>query len=130
MKELMINNKLVIGMVHFPALPGSASFDDDSNLSKTLDLNVNNIQTANYHIDPIDSLQILYDNWYLNNLDYILGDVNQDLNIDILDVIVVINIILDLHTPNIIEILSSDINEDEIINIQDIIILLAIILDD
>ena len=95
-----------------------------------LDLNVNNIQSINYHIDPIDSLQIVYNEWYLDNIDYILGDVNQDLNIDILDVILVINIILDLHDPQIIEILSSDINEDGIINIQDIIILLAIILDD
>ena len=36
MKELMKNNKLVIGMVHLPALPGTSSFDDDSNLTKTL----------------------------------------------------------------------------------------------
>ena len=35
MKEFMKNNKLVIGMVHLPALPGSSSFDDDANLSKT-----------------------------------------------------------------------------------------------
>ena len=83
-----------------------------------------------YHIDPIDSLQTLFDTWYLENLDYTLGDINQDENIDILDVISVINIILGAYDPDLVETLSSDINEDQIINIQDIIILIAIILDD
>jgi hypothetical protein len=45
MKELMINNKLVIGMVHFPALPGSSSFNDDSNLSKILDSVLNDLES-------------------------------------------------------------------------------------
>ena len=43
MKEFMKNNKLVIGMVHLPALPGSSSFDDDANLSKTLDSVLNDL---------------------------------------------------------------------------------------
>jgi len=103
---------------------------DDLNNDYYLDLNVHNVEFIGYHIDPIDSLQILYDTWYLDNLDYILGDINQDENIDILDVIFVINIILDIYEPNLLEILSSDINQDNIINIQDIIILIAIILDD
>lgn len=94
-----------------------------------LDLNVNNVDFVGYHIDPIDSLHILFNNWYLENLDYTLGDVNQDQNIDILDVVLVINIILGVHQEDIVEFLSSDINGDQIINIQDIIILIAIILD-
>ena len=102
---------------------------DDSDDSYYLDINVNNVEFVGYHIDPIDSLQNLFDAWYLNNLDYTLGDVNQDENIDILDVISIINIVLDIYEPELIEILSSDINEDQIINIQDIIILIAIILD-
>jgi len=103
---------------------------DDLNNDYYLDINVHNVEFVGYHIDPIDSLQILYDTWYLDNLDYTLGDINQDENIDILDVIFVINIILDIYEPNFVEILSSDINQDNIINIQDIIILIAIILDD
>ena len=94
-----------------------------------LDINVNNVDFIPYHIDPIDSLQVLFDDWYLSTLEYILGDVNQDQNIDILDVIYMVNIILGLLEPNIVEFLSSDINEDEVINIQDVIILIAIILD-
>ena len=103
---------------------------DDLNNDYYLDINVHNVEFVGYHIDPIDSLQILYDTWYLDNLDYTLGDINQDENIDILDVIFVINIILNIYEPNSVEILSSDINEDQIINIQDIIILIAVILDD
>ena len=30
----MVNNKLIIGMVHFPPLPGSPEFNDDKDLSK------------------------------------------------------------------------------------------------
>ena len=29
MKELMKKNKIIIGMVHFPPLPGTPNFDDD-----------------------------------------------------------------------------------------------------
>ena len=94
-----------------------------------LDLNVNNVDFTPYHIDPIDSLQVLFDDWYLSTLEYTLGDINQDQNIDILDVVSIVNIILGHLQPNIVEFLSSDINEDEVINIQDIIILIAIILD-
>jgi len=94
-----------------------------------LDINVNNVDFISYNIDPIDSLQVLFDDWYLSTLEYILGDINQDQNIDILDVISMVNIILGSLQPNIVEFLSSDINEDEVINIQDIIILIAIILD-
>ena len=32
----MKNNKLIIGMVHLPPLPGSPNFNDDKNLNKTL----------------------------------------------------------------------------------------------
>ena len=47
MKKLMKNNKLIIGMVHFPPLPGSPEFNDDKDLSKTL----------KSVIEDIDSLQ-------------------------------------------------------------------------
>ena len=94
-----------------------------------LDINVNNVEFTSYHIDPIDSLQTLYDQWCLNNTEYIVGDVNQDQSVDVLDAINTVNIILGIYQPNMIEFLSADINGDEVINIQDIIILIAIILE-
>ena len=103
--------------------------EPDDNSIYHLDLNVNNVNLVSYHIDPIDSLQILFDEWYLDNLEYTLGDINQDQNIDVLDVVSLVNIILGSLQPSLTEELSSDINEDNVINIQDIIILIAIIID-
>ena len=37
MKNLMKNNKLIIGMVHFPPLAGTPEFDDNLDLSKIVD---------------------------------------------------------------------------------------------
>ena len=37
MQNLMINKKLIIGMVHFPPLPGSPEFKDNSNLDKIVE---------------------------------------------------------------------------------------------
>ena len=45
--------------------------EPDDNSIYHLDLNVNNVNLVSYHIDPIDSLQILFDEWYLDNLEYI-----------------------------------------------------------
>ena len=70
-----------------------AKYDDPDN-DYYLDINVNNVESIGYHIDPIDSLQVLFDEWDLNNLDYTLGDINQDENINIQDIIILIAIIL------------------------------------
>ena len=54
----------------------------------------------------------------------LLGDINQDFIIDILDLIQLVQIVLgDLE-----EIYNGDINEDQIYNIQDVILLISYIL--
>ena len=58
-----------------------------------------------------------------------LGDVNNDGAIDILDVVFVINIVLDLHTPNKYELEVSDLNYDGIIDILDIILIVNSVLN-
>ena len=57
----------------------------------------------------------------------ILGDINQDNVIDVLDIVLIINIILGHHDPDIGQSIASDLNSDGIINIQDIILLINII---
>ena len=64
---------------------------------------------------------------YINN-ELIVGDVNQDAIIDILDIIMVINIILNNFEPNMQEIWCADINYDGNINIQDVILIVNMIL--
>ena len=100
-----------------------AKANDESNFY--LDLNVNNIT---YIIDPIDSLQILFDNWYQYNPDYIIGDINSDLIINVLDIIQIVNIILGYIEPDLIQSLSADIDQNMIIDILDIIQMVNIIL--
>ena len=44
MKNLMKNNKLIIGMVHFPPLPGTPEFNDDENLSNIISTVTNDLE--------------------------------------------------------------------------------------
>ena len=58
----------------------------------------------------------------------ILGDLNQDTILNILDVVQLVNIILELTVPSNYQLESGNLNQDDFINIQDIIILLNLIL--
>ena len=92
--------------------------ENDNIDSLYLDLNVNDIT---YIIDPIDSLQNLYDLWYAQNPDYILGDINSDYHIDILDIIMCMNIILGYYEPDNIQVQAADYDQNLTINILDVI---------
>ena len=96
-----------------------------------MDLNVNSVipyySEFGIWIDPVDTLQTLYDNWYETSFDFQLGDINQDTIINILDVVMLVNFILGTD-PNGIEYYLADLNQDNIINVQDIIISINIIL--
>ena len=58
-----------------------------------------------------------------------VGDVNEDLEINVLDVILVINFILHTNDPTLSQLWASDLNQDNNINIQDIILLVNMILN-
>ena len=59
---------------------------------------------------------------------FVLGDINQDGTIDILDAVRMVSIIMGEYIPNTIESLLADMNEDDTINIQDIVLIVNIIL--
>ena len=103
-------------------------YDDDDFY---MDINVNSVipyyNNTGEWLDPIDTLQTLYDNWYNYVFEYDIGDTNQDNIINILDVVIVVNFIMGEH-PLGIEYYLSDMNSDGIINIQDIILLINQIL--
>ena len=65
----------------------------------------------------------------LDESTYILGDINQDQIIDILDLVMIVNYILGIQDFESIQSYAADINEDAIINIQDIIAIINIILE-
>jgi len=56
----------------------------------------------------------------------VLGDLNIDELVNIMDVVLMINMILGSETPNY---ATADINSDGYINIQDVILLINIILN-
>ena len=61
------------------------------------------------------------------NYDLIIGDVNQDNNINIQDIIIMIGFILINDYPNELELLASDINQDNSINVLDIVMVVDLI---
>jgi len=60
----------------------------------------------------------------------LLGDLNQDEVLDVLDIVKLIQIILGQYIPSNFESLLADLNQDDIINIQDIVLLINIILSE
>ena len=60
----------------------------------------------------------------------LLGDLNQDEIIDILDVVRLVSIVLGQYTPTSFESLLADLNQDDIINVQDILLMINIILSE
>ena len=80
----------------------------------------------NYY-DPDGTILDLGIYYYNQHLCHIIGDLNQDNYIDILDIIELINIILDINNTYDI---CHDINNDQHINILDILTIINLILDE
>ena len=58
----------------------------------------------------------------------LLGDLNQDEVLDVLDIVKLIQIILGQYIPTSFELILADLNEDDVINIQDIVLMINTIL--
>ena len=57
------------------------------------------------------------------------GDVNQDSDINIMDLVLIVNIIMENIDPTDEMSLAADVNEDEIVNVQDIVSIVNLILN-
>tara|TARA_Y100001970_G_scaffold41940_1_gene52152 strand:- start:56616 stop:57113 length:498 start_codon:yes stop_codon:yes gene_type:complete len=84
------------------------------------------ISYANNEIDTALMLSIIND---LLLGDILLGDVNNDGLINILDVVNIINFILFDNIPSDNQFMLSDLNQDDIINILDVVLIVNIILN-
>ena len=70
------------------------------------------------------------ENIYLgSNDDLLLGDVNQDSMINVLDVVTIVQFVLDFSTPSDLQFDLSDLNNDQVLDVMDIVILINIILN-
>jgi len=85
------------------------------------------IAYANNEIDTAWMLAVIDDLLYENS--GLLGDVNQDGFVDILDIIRILNYILGNLIPTENQFILSDINSDEMLNILDVVLLVNIILN-
>ena len=59
-----------------------------------------------------------------------IGDINNDMNVDVIDVVLLVNFALDINQPNNEEFDASDINGDNILNILDVVLLVDIIVSE
>tara|TARA_B100001750_G_C15327806_1_gene505621 strand:- start:315 stop:812 length:498 start_codon:yes stop_codon:yes gene_type:complete len=85
------------------------------------------IAYANNEIDTEWMLSVIYD--LLNTINGVIGDINQDDIINILDIISLVNFILGSEIPSTDETMLSDLNQDEVINILDVVMLVNLILN-
>ena len=85
-------------------------------------LNIRN--NDNYVLASTHGRGQFYGQFEISN-NYMLGDINLDNTLDVLDIVLLINIILD--EEEFVEI--ADLNEDLMLNILDIVILVNIILE-
>ena len=79
------------------------------------------LQYANNEIDTEWMLYILNELTSGSCTDYTLGDINQDLTINVLDIVNLVNSILGSNMPSECEFYASDLNGDEILNVLDIV---------
>ena len=86
------------------------------------------ISYANNEIDTAWMLSVIY-NLLSENEDMLLGDVNSDGLINVLDVVNIINFILSINIPVGDQFVLSDINQDDVINILDVVLIVNIILN-
>ena len=84
--------------------------------------------TSNMDFESEFSSEFLYE-IVCNNSNLVIGDINQDDTINVLDVIILVNFILGSEVPNSDESFVSDINGDQVINVLDAIMLVNLILD-
>ena len=70
----------------------------------------------------------LYDIVCSESESYMLGDINSDLLMYILDVVLIISFILEESIPTNLEFLASDLNQDDVVNVLDVVNIVNIIL--
>ena len=105
-----------------PMIIGFADNINPNNYECTL----NFISNVDSYINYLNSFPIIFE---VNDAQILLGDLNQDTIVDILDVIVSINIILEELEPTEYQNDALDMNQDGMTNIQDVILMINLILN-
>ena len=64
----------------------------------------------------------------VNEIQINIGDITNDGEIDVLDIVTIVNIVLDAVTPTTYQTIAADMNVDGVINVQDIVLLVNLVL--
>ena len=104
--------------------------------SRLIDLSIdaNSLENDNYQSFIMINSNATFDplaipvNLTVSNNGLLLGDMNQDEVLDVLDIVRLIQIILGQYMPTNFELILADLNEDDVVNIQDIVLLINTIL--
>ena len=107
----LLNNKM-----YYTDQNGYFDFGHSSGLHNFL---INDSDIIEINIIPREES---YQNYFINN--NLLGDVNEDNDIDVLDIVLTVNIVFNNNYN-----FLSDLNQDEQVNIQDIVLLVNLILN-
>ena len=125
-------------MVSFPPDSGSSIVHfDDVGIIEWEDWNYNNdiLYPNDYYYYQIRSTSeivniTIEEKSYFYEEDFIVGDINFDGLVNVIDIVIMINIAIGEYEPSNIEFATSDVNEDGSINVLDIVELVNIILSD
>ena len=86
--------------------------------------------THSSHINERLETSFQFHSDYFSSIEFgLLGDINNDGLLNILDIVLVIGFILNNSTPTDTEFIASDINEDGIINVLDVVLLVNSVLE-
>lgn len=100
--------------------------EDDSPDSLYIDLNVNSVDPG---IEPLDSLQVLFDNWFVSSHPFLIGDVDRDSIVGISDLLIILDFSMGEQTPTYFQLFPSDFDGNNIINIGDVFYLTNFLLN-
>ena len=121
-------NSLTFPILFDPGSPGGVqggdTYDDyylpNDGSPYPRDFIVNSEGILQYANNEIDTEWMI---WILNELtgsnQGVLGDINVDGSVNILDVVIMVNFILDFQTPTDVEFIASDLNDDDILRISE-----------
>ena len=91
--------------------------EDDSIDSLYIDINVNSVENG---IEPLDSLQVLFDSWFVSEHPFLNGDVDRDSFISISDLLIILDFSTGDQVPTYFQSFPSDYDGNNIINIGDV----------
>lgn len=91
--------------------------EDNNPDSLYIDINVNSVDPG---AEPLDSLQVLFDNWFVSTHPFVIGDVDRDSVIGISDLLIILDFSMGDQGPTYFQSFPSDFDGNNIINIGDV----------